>query len=301
MSEPLVSVIIACYNQGRFLAEAIESVLSQTYPHVEVIVVNDGSADETPEVAARYGQRIKYIEQENAGRSAARNRGISAASGTLIATLDADDRWLPHKLDLQVPLFEEADVALVAGAYYSFYDGCQGHAGFVPAPAEADFHDILRDNPIGTLTAVFRRDLGESVGLFNTRFGQCEDWDLWLRLAARGRCLFVQEPVAEYRLHSANTSRQRTLMNLKRLEVLQQYADGVHPECAECRRAYREGIRNSWGIHYAQTVEHLKAGGLKSARAWREFVADISWRAPGFARWWVRRRLEWHRRQTERQ
>ena len=107
MTEPLVSVIIPCYNQGKYLAEAIESALNQTYPHVEVIVVNDGSTDNTAEVAARYAGRITYVEQENGGPSAARNAAIGVATGSLIAHLDSDDRWSPQKLERQVPMFAD--------------------------------------------------------------------------------------------------------------------------------------------------------------------------------------------------
>jgi glycosyltransferase involved in cell wall biosynthesis len=113
-AEPLVSVVIAAYNGAQYLPEAIDSALAQTYPKVEVIVVDDGSTDSTAEVVGAYGARVRYLYQQNAGTAAARNTGIQSAQGELIALLDQDDRWLPEKLARQVPLFfDEPRVGLV--------------------------------------------------------------------------------------------------------------------------------------------------------------------------------------------
>src|SRR5437016_10401011 len=102
MSEPLISAVIPSYNYGHFITDAIESALGQTYPHVEIIVVDDGSTDDTREQLAPYSERVCYIHQENGGLSAARNTGIRAAKGEWIALLDADDVWHPRKLELQM-------------------------------------------------------------------------------------------------------------------------------------------------------------------------------------------------------
>src|SRR5438445_9254645 len=115
MNKDLVSVVIATYNYGRFVTQAVESVLAQTYVNIEIIVVDDGSDDDTREQLAPYGDRIRYIYQENQSVAAARNTGIRAATGDLIAFLDADDVWHPHKLELQMHyLADHPAVALVA-------------------------------------------------------------------------------------------------------------------------------------------------------------------------------------------
>src|SRR5258708_3630729 len=121
MNSPLVSIVIPCFNQGQFLAEAIDSAIAQSYRNIEIIVINSGSTDETAEVITRYADRIRTITIENRGASHARNAGIAASTGELIALLDADDRWLPDKLSHQVPrLMESPDVALLYSSYRSF-------------------------------------------------------------------------------------------------------------------------------------------------------------------------------------
>src|SRR5439155_23564909 len=103
---PLISVLIACYNGGRYLAEAIESVLKQTYPRVELIVVDDGSDDDSADVARRFGSALALVSQPRAGIGAARNRAVSLATGDFLAFLDADDRFLPDKLERQMAAFD---------------------------------------------------------------------------------------------------------------------------------------------------------------------------------------------------
>src|SRR5690242_14976762 len=117
--QPSVSVIIPTYNRARFVGEAVASALAQTLPPLEVIVVDDGSTDDTADVVARLNDpRVVYLRQENAGPATARNTGVEAARGDLIALLDSDDRWLPRKLELQVPLFEgDGKIGLVYGGF----------------------------------------------------------------------------------------------------------------------------------------------------------------------------------------
>jgi glycosyltransferase involved in cell wall biosynthesis len=120
---PTVTVIIPTYNYGRFVADAIASVLAQTYAVFEIVVVDDGSTDETEEVVKTFGERVRYIKQQNAGVSAARNAGIEVSSGDLIAFLDADDTWLPEKIEKQVAKFaEDAEIGLVHCGMREFDD-----------------------------------------------------------------------------------------------------------------------------------------------------------------------------------
>ena len=155
--QPLVSVVIPAYNRAAYLAQAIDSVLAQTYTPLEIIVVDDGSTDDTAQLAASYLPRIQLIRQANAGAAAARNSGIAQSHGELIALLDSDDRWLPDKLARQVPLFADQRVGLVHGGIRSFRDSDGSTIGDYFPGADLDVHALLSYPGLCTQTLVFRR------------------------------------------------------------------------------------------------------------------------------------------------
>jgi len=183
-SFPQVSVIVPTYNRAYLLKEALDSVLAQCYRNFELIVVDDGSTDHTSRLLASYGDRITVLFQPNAGVSAARNRGIQAASGDLIALLDSDDYWLPEKLAAQVDFFKATPQALI----------CQTE--------EIWIRNGIRVNPkrrhrklsgmifqaslplclISPSAVMMRKSLLDEVGLFDEELTACEDYDLWLRI-----------------------------------------------------------------------------------------------------------------------
>ncbi|HEX9987124.1 MAG TPA: glycosyltransferase [Chloroflexia bacterium] len=224
---PLVSVIIPAYNQGPMLVRAIESALSQTYPNVEIIVVNDGSPDPiTWQTAAQFEGLIRYIERENGGVAAARNTGIEAARGELIALLDQDDVWLPHRLDAGVRASRAHEhVALIHSSYYLIDEA--GHRTGAARLPEREWYalpDLLLDIPIASCTCLIPRWALDKTGLFDPTLAGSDDWDLELRMAASGyRFYCVGEPTAEYRLHAANTSRDVNLMARAGLGVLDKF------------------------------------------------------------------------------
>ena len=200
-----ISVIIPAYNYARYLPEAIDSALAQTYPLLEVIVVDDGSTDDTPAVLAAYGNRIRVIRQQNLGVSAARNAGISAARGEYVALLDADDVWQPAKIETQMALFDsDPSLGLVHCGAESFdeqgrtihfwREGMQGRVAI----------DILRLEPViaaPSSNIVTPKRVAEEVGGFDTRMSGTEDWDFSYRVAARYEIGFTPEPLVRYRIH----------------------------------------------------------------------------------------------------
>jgi glycosyltransferase involved in cell wall biosynthesis len=245
-SPPLVSVIIPCYNQGTVLAEAIDSALAQTYRHREIIVVDDGSSDGTADVAASYGAQIRVVRQANRGLPAARNAGIESAHGTLIGLLDADDRWLPNKLEVQVPWFADPATGLVHGGYRKFPSTLPG-AGEVRKPlgAKTGFHGVLGFNVVGAPVSVtFRRATFEQVGRFDETLGGAEDWDLWIRFAAVSPLVASDVVTAEYRLSSESMSRNYEAMYRWLLRVIEKNRFR-HVRCADCRRAVRKARRHA--------------------------------------------------------
>ena len=212
-----VSVVIPAYNQAKFVGQAIDSVLAQTLPPLEVIVVDDGSSDTTAAVLRNYATHIRVLRQENQGVSAARNNGARIATGEFLAFLDADDLWLPEKLQRQVERFvKEPDLGIVHCGLEEI-DGSgsrlnlrlDGREGWVATEM------LLLRNPVilgAGSTAMIPRSLFEQIGGFDTRLSTSADWDLCYRVASRHRIGFVRDMLVSYRLHGSNMHRNVEVM-----------------------------------------------------------------------------------------
>ncbi|HYP26932.1 MAG TPA: glycosyltransferase [Blastocatellia bacterium] len=249
-----MSVIIPCYNQGRFLGDAIESALRQSLGRPEVIVVDDGSLDDSGQVAGGYAG-VRVIRQENRGLSAARNAGIDASTGDYLVFLDADDRLLPRALESGARCLEDhPDCAFVYGGYRLIAE--DGSAMASP-PREGErgepYLDMLRSNYIGMhATVMYRRTVFDSVGRFDTSRAACEDYDLYLRITRNFPVRRHDDVVAEYRQHGENMSLNPGLMLKTSLSVLgaqRKYARG-NKKSAE---AYKAGVRN-WQKYYGKKL-----------------------------------------------
>ena len=205
-----VSVVIPTRNHAAYVRQAIDSALAQTSPPLEVIVVDDGSTDETPRILAEYGERIRAIRQANSGVSVARNTGIAAARGDLIALLDSDDSWAPAKLERQVArMAADPSLGLVhCGSERVDADGRQlavslsGMEGWV-APALLTFEPDVIVAPGSSL--LVRKRIAEEVGGFDARLAPSEDWDFCYRVATRYPVGYVAEVLVRYRIHSAGS------------------------------------------------------------------------------------------------
>jgi glycosyltransferase involved in cell wall biosynthesis len=243
---PWVTVIIPCYNQAPTLAFAIDSALAQTYPCREIVVVDDGSTDGTAAVAAGYGSRIAFVQQPNRGLSAARNAGIRRSRGTFIGLIDADDRWLPDKLAIEVPRFSDERVGLVHSSYRKF-PSAHPRAGDVrkTTNGDTDFHELLGFNIVGApVSALFRRSIFDRVGGFDEDLKGAEDWDLWIRIAAISRVVASGPITAEYRLSDDSMSRNYERMYRCLLRVSDKNR-GHHSGCRGCRRALRRAKQHA--------------------------------------------------------
>jgi glycosyltransferase involved in cell wall biosynthesis len=201
-----VSVIIPTYNYGRFISEAIESVLAQTRAPKEIIVVDDGSTDDTAEVVARFGTKVRYVRQENAGVCAARNRGVGESDADLIAFLDADDVYVPTSLEKQVARFDEADdIGLVHCGLRVFDDETGETIRYDVIGGEDDVAEnlLLWDGPViaGPGAIIVSRRAFEAVNGFDTSMKVGEDWDFCYRVARKFKVRFVSEPLVGYRSH----------------------------------------------------------------------------------------------------
>ena len=232
---PKVSVIIPAYNCERFIGETIKSVLSQTYQDFEVLVIDDGSEDKTQEIVKGINDpKIVYIHhEENSGVSVARNNAITKSRGEYIALLDHDDLWLPEKLERQVPILEsDPKVGLVYSDCYII--DLNGHIlgrnfqDHHPHRGEV-FPDLFLDNFIPCLTVLIRKDALDRVGLFNPEFSIAEEYDLFLRIAEVYKVDFVDLPLAKYRLHETNFSKNEVRANEEADTVIRTFL-GNHPD-----------------------------------------------------------------------
>ncbi|WP_197444374.1 glycosyltransferase family 2 protein [Maioricimonas rarisocia] len=192
---PTISAVVPAYNAADTIARTIQSILDQTLPVCEVIVVDDGSKDETARIIDRFGAPVRRITQENAGPNAARNHGVREARGEWIAFLDSDDRWLPNKLERMLPLLQDDPQTGVVHCYtvdersWHKYDG------------ELTFDMLWDHNYVGTSTAIVRKAAWKSVGGFDedrSLIG-AEDYNMWLRMAARDwKFRLCPEELVEY-------------------------------------------------------------------------------------------------------
>jgi glycosyltransferase involved in cell wall biosynthesis len=194
---PRVSTIIPTYNRKEFVSAAIESVLAQTYTDYELIVVDDGSDDGTADALKQYGERIRYVCQQHQGVSAGRNHGLELAQGEFIAFLDSDDLWLPKKLALQVAFMDQNPEARIC---YTDEIWIRRGKRVNPQKKHAKYSGWIYAQClplciISPSSALMRRGLFTEMGVFDTDFPVCEDYDLWLRVAARFPVFFIPEPL----------------------------------------------------------------------------------------------------------
>ncbi|HEX8279155.1 MAG TPA: glycosyltransferase, partial [Segetibacter sp.] len=237
----LVSVIIPCYNQGKYLAEAIQSILVQTYKDIEIIVVDDGSTDNTRDVATSYTQ-VKYVYQQNRGLSAARNCGIRNSTGGFLVFLDSDDLLYDHTVSYNINcLNRNESSAFVSGGYdvISFDNKKIGQKSL--AIETNHYVELLKSNYIGMhATVMYRRFVFEHL-LFDEKLKACEDYDLYLKIARKFPVMHQAEKLAAYRMHNTNMSSNSVLMLTQVLLVLERQKPLLQSETE--KKAYRQGIR----------------------------------------------------------
>jgi glycosyltransferase involved in cell wall biosynthesis len=268
-------VIIPCYNQARFLPEAIESALGQTYSRREVVVVDDGSSDDTSRIAASY-KGVRAVRQENQGVAQARNRGLRESSGECVVFLDSDDRLRPRALEAGLEALRRSPDAAFS---YGWSDFITADGSFLaPSPRriiEGDpYVSLLRQNVMPNPAAImFRRDSLEATGGFGVGVDVAEDYDLCLRLVRLHGASLCREVVADYRQHDASHSRKAGAMSQSMLRVLQRQADYVagYPER---ERALRQGMTRWRRVYYAEFLV-MRARDNARAGCWHRLGLDV--------------------------
>lgn len=216
---PKVSVIIPTYNNAKYISDAVESVFNQTFKDYEIIVIDDGSIDNTKEVLKKYESKITYLHhQNNKGPSTARNTGIINSSGKFIAFLDADDIWVPNKLELQMKTISQfSEIGLLGcGAYMIDESGNIIKERKVVSYSNRKLllQDLMIRNVIcgGCSGAVIKKECFDKVGLFDDGFRGSEDRDVWFRIAKLYEIKFLQQPLVKIRNHETNAHRNVEIM-----------------------------------------------------------------------------------------
>lgn len=285
---PLVSVVIATYNMARFLPLALRSALGQSYENIEVLVIDDGSQDDTQAVMApfRSDHRVRYVFQQNGGQASAKNHGIREARGEYVAFLDADDMWVPDKLERQMPLFLRSPAV---GIVYSRF-ACIDEAG---SELRIEDYELFRGrvsgpllirNFIGFGTSVARKECFDRLGSFDESIGMGIDYDLWLRFSTQYEFDYVDRPLLRYREWPGQMSRNWRVRYLNGIAIMKNFLRDF-PDAVDRRTVNEAWAHTYTGFGYcaraSRRVEalghYLRALRFKPAYfpAWKGIAATL--------------------------
>jgi glycosyltransferase involved in cell wall biosynthesis len=292
---PKVSVIIPAFNCARYIADAIDSVLAQTYQDFEIIVVDDESTDGTGEVVRQYGDRVRCIRQKNRGPSGAKNTGIQAARGEYISTLDGDDLWMPDRLEKLTPLLDQQpELGFAYGDCYRIDetpDRIQPRTAFqIHGGARRGWvlERLVMVNFVPSQSVIIRRRALDAVGLFDESYRIGEDWDLWLRLAARYPVDFIPDVVAMRRQHMQNITNNSDVTMMSNAVSILSHLKQREPEAvARIRRAHNRALARA---HFLLGVARVNNGDSRRGRV--EIARSLRY-APTHLKaygWWL---LSW--------
>ena len=262
-----VSVIIPTYNCARYITGAINSVISQTYKNLEIIVIDDGSKDNTKETLEYYMKAglINYIYQENKGPAGARNEGIRTATGEYIAFLDADDLWMKDKLQLQIDYIQRNPQYKVI--FSDFMEMSDGKITFNSYLKEGGYKNVgegylydnlIKESFISPITAIISRDIFVKVGLFDEELIIGEDRDMWLRVAEEFQIGFLNKVLSIRNRHSTNLTRKRELYMLMQVRMLEKHLKrrmddkDKNPDCVREIKRELENRYLELGMYYTR-------------------------------------------------
>jgi glycosyltransferase involved in cell wall biosynthesis len=276
---PRVSVVIPSYNSASSVREAIQSVLDQAYTDLEIIVVDDGSTDNTECMVRSFGDRVSYLKQENKGASSARNSGIQKSQGSYVAFLDSDDLWLPGKLAEQIPLLEhDPEVGLVYSDWTVVSD--QGvlepsYLSNLPTASGYVFNELVQSGFILTSGTIVRRSCFDDVGDFDETLSIAQDYDLWLRICYRWKIVLVNKPLVIKRSWDGSLSSNLLKTAVERIALFEKALKNFSDMAPLSRRLVKHQLAiNYWDVGY----DHFDRMLLKEARRNFAWSLTYDWR-----------------------
>jgi len=254
VKQPLITVVLPCYNRASTIVHSVQSVAQQEYENVEILLVDDGSSDNTEALVAGLNlPNLRYIKHEkNLGANAARNSGIAEARGELVAFQDSDDRWDSSKLSLQLEALQTHAAGIAFCAFERIHDG---KIVRIPKPGyhvkpgcECRFESLLQGSYISCQTLIARRELLLEAGLFDEALPRLQDWDLCLRLAKRHPVVYVDEALVQVHVSSDSMTREASKLLLAASMILDKHAPDFrdHPQAAAmlCTNVAGEALRH---------------------------------------------------------
>lgn len=264
--EPLVSVVIPCYNNELYIGEAIDSVLAQDYGNIEVIVVNDGSGDSSEDVIRSFGSRVRLISQENQGVSNARNTGIEAAQGSFIAFLDADDYWLPNRISTQLEFIKDKEPCVCFSGFHVWEENLDGEfpdPGQFASPKKEKpvcddslsgwvFPDILLHTSYWTGTAIISKQAIDAIGDFDPYFVIGQDQDYWVRLSLKYKFVYLKNKLSLYRTNRKSATKKFRKNNYRAIFLenhIKNNSDSVKNKGKEFNKRLSKKISSLWFEH----------------------------------------------------
>lgn len=273
-TSPLVSVIITTYNSARFLPKCVESVLAQSYKNLEIIIIDDGSIDQTCDLVKKFGDAVQYHYQENKGVSAARNAGLKHANGEFIQFVDADDYIHPEKIEKQLKAFTENDISIVYSDY-TLVDTSGNELTEATQRLKAGLFDdkapmvdrLMKECFLLIHSQLTRRRVFDEEGGFDETEGISEDWDVWLRFAVRGlKFKYLPGVFAYYVKHENSLTQDHQVLHQHRLVLLKKFkADNRFRSLDEynyarfCSYQYRALANDCWNFrNWKAAREYLK-------------------------------------------
>ncbi|MFM7202891.1 MAG: glycosyltransferase family 2 protein [Myxococcota bacterium] len=282
MPHPTISVVIPTYNRATYLPLSVQSVLAQDVPVLEILIVDDGSTDNTAAVVAELEGPIRYLPQKNAGPATARNHGIREAKGEWVAFLDSDDLWELGKLRRQLELAStDTRIGMVHGAarIIDKEGKLTGELWTKPDYRGACFEKLSIANGVNASSVLVKRSLLEHVGGYDTQFAALENWELWLRLSLHCHFAYSEQPLSRYRIHGGNLikdlSRTRRAYEL----LLKKHMEGAQsPPTFLRRRAYARFYEAFADGHVGRGEYHIAQQLFLKSLFLEPWQPDIWWR-----------------------